>query len=95
MRAGQFDTQDATNGWGGELALYPGAAVRPRQIADRQGAAPLCEFNRSTQHSKFYACRRSVADEAETEDLLHGSPKGIDVGSLAERRIYGFDRATL
>jgi hypothetical protein len=41
MRAGQFDTQNATNGWGGELALYPGAAVRPRQIADRQGAAPL------------------------------------------------------
>ena len=41
IQAGQFDTQDATNGWGGELALYPGAAVRPRQIADRQGAAPL------------------------------------------------------
>ena len=54
-------------------------------------AAFGCGFNRSTQHSKFYVGRRSVADEAETEDLLHGSPEGIDVGSLGERRNYGVE----
>lgn len=37
--------------------------------------------------TKFCVSRRSVADEAETSDLLHRKPEKIDVGSLVKRRL--------
>jgi hypothetical protein len=42
-------------------------------------------FNRWMQHTRNCVSRRSVANEAKTEDLLHGKPEGADVGALAER----------
>jgi hypothetical protein len=50
-----------------------------------------CEFNRSMQHTRYCASRRSVADEAEATDLLHGKPEGHHVGPLAERGIAPAD----
>jgi hypothetical protein len=40
-----------------------------------------------------YDCvsREGVADEAKTEDLLHGEPESSYVGALAERRFSPAD----
>jgi hypothetical protein len=40
-------------------------------------------FNGSMQHTRDCVSRRSVADEAKTEDLLHGKSEILDVGALA------------
>jgi hypothetical protein len=45
--------------------------------------------------TKFCVSRRSVADEAETSDLLHRKPEKTDVGSLAERRLFPAHRPTI
>ncbi|OIQ64907.1 hypothetical protein GALL_535400 [mine drainage metagenome] len=42
-------------------------------------------FNRSMQHTKNCVCRRSVADEAASPDLLLGDPEGPDVGAVEGR----------
>jgi len=57
----------------------------------RAMAAIGCGFNRSAQRFILYRQREDVANAAEAKDLLHGSPEGIDVESLAKRRIIGDD----
>jgi restriction endonuclease len=52
-------------------------------------------FNRSMQHIKLCVSRRSVADEAKTQDLLHPNSEGNDVGTLEERRIPSADCPTV
>jgi len=47
-----------------------------------------CDLNRSTQQSNLFVEKRSVADETETSDLLHKRAKDLDVGPLAEWRLY-------
>jgi hypothetical protein len=49
-------------------------------------------FNRWMQHTRDCASRRGVANEAKTENLLHGKPEGLDVGALAERGVASADR---
>jgi hypothetical protein len=49
-------------------------------------------FNGSMQHTGDCVSRRSVADEAKTEDLLHGKSESVDVGALAERGVPSADR---
>ena len=48
-----------------------------------------CDFNRSMQHLNSKYTEEDVEDEVTTEDLLHRRTKGLDVGSLAERRVPG------
>jgi hypothetical protein len=47
------------------------------------------------QHTRNCISRRSVADEAKTEDLLHGKPESVDVGALAERGVPSAYRAVV
>ncbi len=47
-----------------------------------------CDLNRSTQQSNLFVEKRNVADETETSDLLHKRAKDLDVGPLAEWRLY-------
>src|ERR1700681_3602596 len=49
-------------------------------------------FNWSMQHTRRHCGGRSVADEAKTEDLLHGKSESCDVGALAERGVPSADR---
>jgi hypothetical protein len=48
--------------------------------------AMQCRFNWSMQHTRAAQCRRSVVDEATTEDLLLRQPEVVDVGALEARR---------
>lgn len=72
----------------GKIPKWP----RSWQSVTRGTAARLLGFNRSMQHTRNCVSRRSVANEAKTEDLLHGKSESHHVGSLAERRISPADR---
>jgi hypothetical protein len=61
----------------------------------RRMAAMGCEFNWWMQHTKDCASKRSVANEAEATDLLHGKPESSDVGTLAKRRFAPANRAAV
>ena len=56
-------------------------------------AAFDCGFNESMQHTT--QDRGGVADAAQTENPLHGESEGLDVGSLAERRLSPSHRSTV
>lgn len=47
------------------------------------------------QHTEGCTGSRSVADEAQEEDLLHRQPEGLDVGSVAARRADESDRSSV
>jgi hypothetical protein len=47
--------------------------------------AVYCGFNRSLQHLISNYLEEDVENEVQTEDLIHWSTEGIDVGSLAKR----------
>jgi len=44
-------------------------------------------FNRSKQHNERCVSSESVANETETPDPLQRKPEGVDVGTLARRRV--------
>ena len=46
-----------------------------------------CDLNRSMQHLHSSTGEGGVENEAKTEDLLLRCTEGIDVGSLAKRRV--------
>jgi hypothetical protein len=48
-----------------------------------------CDFNRSTQHLISNYREEDVENEAKIEDILLRRTESINVGSLAERRLYG------
>ena len=64
---------------------------KPNSLPDQWPVSHL-GFNRSMQHSRDCVGRRSVPDEAKTEDLLHGKPESLDVGALAKRGVSSADR---
>jgi len=70
----------------------PQPAGQPLATTVIRAAGALLGFNRSMQHTRNCVSRRSVANEAKTEDLLHGKSESHHVGSLAERRISPADR---
>jgi hypothetical protein len=78
---------------GAELGIWRGTVARWRARFIADGVTGIeGGFNRSMQHTRDCASRRSVADEAKTSDLLHGKPEGANVGALAEGRISSADR---
>ena len=56
-------------------------------LSDEEKAAMGCDFNRSMQHLHSHYREEDVENEAATENLLYRNGQGIDVGSLAERRV--------
>ena len=61
--------------------------VTPPAEPSMEPAAFDLGLNRSMQHITLCVSPRSVADEAETKNLLFGSPEGGDVGAVEERRV--------
>ncbi|MEJ2331071.1 MAG: hypothetical protein P8Z33_14815, partial [Gammaproteobacteria bacterium] len=70
--------------------LYSGRFSRKQTISLSEGYGLLsaCDFNRSMQHLSSNYRAEDVADEAQTEDLLHTRAERADVGSLAGWRFH-------
>ena len=71
------------------------AALVPAIIVYDLGSAFDCGFNGSLQHLNSHYREGDVENETKTKDLLLRITEGIDVGSLAERRIHERDRPTI
>jgi len=54
------------------LSIESSLAIAEFRVTDHFSQQWNLGFNRSMQHIKSCVSRRSVADEAETENLLHG-----------------------